>query len=209
MIPVILTMSFKLPQPFNRLPSAALVPFSLAAGEALFHCGDESRGCYFVVQGNVRLLRRTRDGGETLIHLARTGTTFAEAAIFAPHYHCEAVALSQATGLLLRKACIERLFANDIDFARQLSISFARSVQSLRRTIEIRAIRPARERVLAAIGDHEEAGSAGLENLPPLKSIAQQIGLTHEAFYRAVAELVKEGRLLRAGHGRLRFPDQD
>ena len=204
MIAVISTMTIKLPEPFDRLPAAAAVPFQLAAGECLFRTGDQSRGCFFLAAGNIRLLRRTRQGGETLIHLARAGNTFAEAALFSPVYHCDAIAMTAASGLLLRKAEIEELFANDAEFAGLLAARFARQVQALRRTVELLAIRPARERVRAALGDYE--GPDGrLENLPPLKSLAAQIGLTHEALYRAVADLVKQGWLKRTGRGHIQL----
>ena len=200
MIAVILNMTVQLPEPFDRLPAAAAAPFQLVSGECLFRTGDESLGCFFLATGGIRLLRRTRDGGETLIHLARAGTTFAEAALFSPVYHCDAIAVTAASGLLLRKAEIEVLFASDTEFAARLAARFARQVQALRRTVEILAIHPARERVMAALGDYE--GPDGrLENLPPLKSLAAQIGLTHEALYRAVASLVREGRLIRTGRG--------
>lgn len=206
MIVIISSMTAMLPEPFNRLPPSATVPFRLAQGETLFRSGDASRGCFYLMKGEVRLVRWTREGHETAIHLARAGTTFAEAALFTPHYHCDCVASAESSGLLLPKTEVERLFGIDVGFAQVLAARFARQVQALRRTVEILAIRPARERVMAVLGDYDSAENGGIENLPPLKSIAAQIGLTHEAVYRAVAELVSEGRLERAGHGRLNFP---
>ena len=206
MILIILFMSDQLPEPLGRLPPSALTGFALETGEVLFRTGDNSRGFFFLTSGNIRLLRRTCEGGETLIHLARAGTTFAEAALFAQDYHCDAVAMTRASGILLHKADVETLFATDAEFARKIALRFAKQVQGLRRSIEILAIRPAQVRVLTALGDYERSDAGDILALPPLKVFAAQIGLTHEALYRAVANLVREGRLARIGRGQLRIP---
>jgi DNA-binding MarR family transcriptional regulator len=71
-------------------------------------------------------------------------------------------------------------------------------VQALRAQLEIRNIKSARERVwqtllLTAGG---QANTITFDR--PLKDLAAEIGLTHEAFYRALAELEKAGRIRRA-----------
>jgi CRP-like cAMP-binding protein len=203
MITIISKMDSSLPEPFSLLPSGATAPFRLTAGEALFRTDDRSRGCYFLERGEMHLLRWSLDGRETIIHIARAGETFAEASLFSARYHCDAVAAADSSGLLLRKANIDRLFRVDAGFARQLTARFARQVQSLRRRIEIASIRSAEERVLAALGEYENPASSTFENLPPLKTLAAQIGLSHEALYRSIARLVRKGALVRLGRGRI------
>ena len=195
-----------LPAPFDRLPPFAAEPFRLNPRATLFRADDPSRGCFFLAAGEVQLLRWRSEGGQSVIHVARAGETFAEAALFAGHYHCDCVATRESSGVLLRKAAIMRLFREDAGFAQMLAARFAHQVQGLRRTLEIHAIRPAKERVMAALGRFADAGTGRLENLPPLKSVAAQIGLSHEALYRAVSELVGQGRLVRIGRGRLLLP---
>lgn len=199
-------MAANLPEPFNFLPSAAAVPFRLNPGEALFRTNDPSRGCFFLNSGEVQLLRWTPEGAQRVIHIARAGETFAEAALFALHYHCDCVAAGKAAGFLLQKAAVLHMFRDDIGFARALAAQFAHQVQSLRRSLEIHAIRPAGERVMAALGLFENPHTGMLENLPPLKTLAAQIGLSHETLYRSIAGLVRAGRLVRLERGRIQYP---
>jgi CRP-like cAMP-binding protein len=202
----VISMKITLPVPFDRLPPGAASPFRLNANEALFRTGDTSRGCFVLVSGEVKMLRWTGEGNQSVIHIARAGETFAEAALFASHYHCDGVAARASSGVLLRKRDVMRLFREDPAFAEALARRFARDVQSLRRRLELHMIRPATERVMAALEQFRASDGGDLENLPPLKTLAAQIGLSHEALYRAVAALVRDGRLVRQSRGRVSYP---
>ncbi len=75
----------------------------------------------------------------------------------------------------------------------------ARQVISLRSHLEIRNIRSAKERVVQflRLAASEENGSITFSR--PLKDIAGDIGLTHEAFYRTLAKLESSGEIARSG----------
>jgi CRP-like cAMP-binding protein len=195
-----------LPEPFDRLPAGAISPVAADKGEALFRNGGKSRGCFFLVSGQVRLLRWSSDGRETVIHVAKPGETFAEAALFSTSYHCDALAAADAEGYLIRKSAVEALCRTDPVFASALMARFARQIQSLRRRMEILSIPSAEERVLAALSQFEDEATGRLVNLPPLKTLAGEIGLSHEAVYRAVAKLVSGKRLVKLGRGRIDLP---
>lgn len=206
MTAIISMMNKKLPEPFDRLPPGAAVPFRLGAGEALFRAHDTSQGCYLLDHGEMRLVRWSGDGRETVIHVARAGEIFAEAALFSRHYHCDAVASAEASGHLLRKAAVDGAFRTSPLFARAFAARLARQVQELRRRVEIIAIRSAGDRVMAGLGQYENPDTGEFAGLPPLKLLAAQIGLTHEALYRGIARLVRDGRLVKVGRGRVRLP---
>lgn len=74
-----------------------------------------------------------------------------------------------------------------------LTARFAGQVQSYRRRFEIMAIRSAEDRVYTAVSDGMLSGS--------VKSLAGEIGLTHEVVYRALATLVKQRRVQKIGRG--------
>ena len=65
--------------------------------------------------------------------------------------------------------------------------------------IELRSIRSARERVwqMLLLAAARDGPTVSFDR--PLKDIAAQIGLTHEAFYRALAALQRTGRIRRRG----------
>jgi CRP-like cAMP-binding protein len=76
---------------------AAAIDRKLKAGEALFRLDDKTIGLFEVIAGRVRLARVDRSGHEVVLHVAGAGETLAEASLFSPHYHCDAIASTNAT----------------------------------------------------------------------------------------------------------------
>ena len=66
----------------------------LAAGETLFHTGDAVTDVFQVTAGAVALQRVTPEGAELTIQVALKGDVLAEASLYSPVYHCDAVALN-------------------------------------------------------------------------------------------------------------------
>jgi CRP-like cAMP-binding protein len=186
-----------LPPPFDLLPSSALTPRSVKKGQALFRRNDPATAMYHVTLGQVHLLRHTRRGDEVIIHRAHADESFAEAALFSAAYHCDAVAASETELVRVDKAAILERMKQDPDFAVAMCARFAGQIQNYRRRLETVAIRDARSRVFAAVADGMLTGD--------IKSMAAQIGLTHEAVYRALSSLVRAGRLVKTGRGSYRL----
>ena len=69
----------------------------LKAGQTMFYSGSKSTGFYEVVTGTVRLIRVDRSGREAVLQVASAGDLLAEASLFSPTYHCDAVATTEAT----------------------------------------------------------------------------------------------------------------
>lgn len=183
-----------LPRIFNVLPNTALKARSIQKGEVLFRQGDDSYAIFFLEKGCIQLVRHTENGEDIVIHRAIAGETFAEPSMFFEQYHCDAIALEDAELISIERDAILEAMGRGAAFAIALCARFASQVQTYRRRIEIQAIRAADERVFAAIAD----GMLGKE----IKQFAAEIGLTHEATYRALAKLVKDGRIEKAGRGR-------
>jgi CRP/FNR family transcriptional regulator, dissimilatory nitrate respiration regulator len=185
-----------LPPPFDILPPESVLLGEYTRGARVFAQDDVARGPCWVRSGQVDLLRHTEAGAQVLLHRATTGETLAEASLFSTTYHCDAVAVSDSEVAVLDKATIVSLVRADPGFALDLMARLARQVQGYRRRLEILAIRSARERVLAALADQGQGGTA--------MAFAARIGLTHEATYRALSQLVAEGRVARIGRGQYR-----
>jgi len=182
-----------LPKPFNTLSVTALKLATYSRGEKLFLQGDTPFELFFVEKGIIQLVRHNESGDEVIIHRARTGETFAEASLFSNQYHCDGVALENAKVIKMDKAQILRTMAQNVEFSLAVSARFARQIQNYRRMLEIHSIRSAKERVFAGVTQQL------LES--QIKPFAAQLALTHEATYRALAQLVKEGRLKKTGRG--------
>jgi len=175
-----------------------LVTRRVAAGEAVFRQGDATVAVYRVEQGRVRLVRHLEDGSSVALHVARAGDGFAEAALFSDVYHCDAVA--EVDAVLTQAPKADLLAALEAD--PRASLAFARmlatQVRDLRARLELRNIRAAPERILAWLKLQASGTPPAVRLDRPWTEIAAEIGLTHEAIYRALAALERDGRIERA-----------
>ncbi len=174
---------------------------ALAAGEVLFRQGETAAAIFAVTEGRLRLVRHTVDHRKVFLHTAGPGSLFAEAALFSPVYHCDAVADVRSKVRVFRKRQVLAAIRAEPKLAEQFLAVLAREVQTLRARLEQRNIRSARERVLhhfalAAGSDGRTVRLAG-----SLMDLAVEIGITHEALYRTLAALQKEGALTRTKDG--------
>lgn len=171
----------------------------LERGEALFRQGDAARAVFVVLQGRLALTRHAADGRPLVLFVAQDGDSLAEAALFAQAYHCDAIAQTPAVVAEIPKAPLRRLMQGDPRIAEALTARLARQVQDLRQRLELRNIRNARERVWQKLqlGPIRDDGTVIIDR--PLKEMAGEIGLTHEALYRSLAALEKAGRIRRRG----------
>ena len=139
----------------------------------------------------------TPDGAAVSIHLARPGELFAEASLFSERYHCDAIAEVDSEVWVYPKDQLSKRLHTQPEslwaFAREL----ARRLQELRLRYELKQIRSATERVLQLL--RMRCGKDGVFGIAgSLKDVAADVGLTHEAFYRALAALEKQGSIARS-----------
>ena len=104
----------------------------LAAGETLFRQDDATRAIFEVESGRLRLLRQTVEGFTVVIHTARKGELFAEAALFSPTYHCDAVAAVPSRVRVFSKRSILSAVRSDAKFAEKFMAVLAHQLQSVR-----------------------------------------------------------------------------
>ena len=169
----------------------------LKAGEALFRVGDKPAGVYEIVAGRVRLARVDRAGHEVVLHVAGVGDTIAEASLYSPQYHCDAIASTDAVVRLYPKATVLAAFARDAALAQAFTAMLARQVMSLRTRVEQRNIRSARERVRHYLSANADATGRQVTLPGTLKDLAAELGLSHEALYRTLAAMQRSGALRR------------
>jgi CRP/FNR family transcriptional regulator, dissimilatory nitrate respiration regulator len=177
---------------------AAGVDRVLAAGQALFHLGDPTAGIYEVLRGQLQMVRVSSSGREVVLHVAAAGDLFAEASLFSPTYHCDAIAKTAATVRLYPKAKVLAEFRRNPQAAEAFMALLAREIMSLRSRLEQRNIRSARERVEHFLALNAGADGRTVPLRGTLKDLAGELGLTHEALYRALAELTADGAIKRS-----------
>jgi CRP/FNR family transcriptional regulator, dissimilatory nitrate respiration regulator len=181
---------------------AAGIERKLKAGQTLFRLGNRTAGLYEIVRGKVRLARVDASGREAILHMAAAGDTIAEASLFSPTYHCDAIATSDALVRLYPKAAVLAAFRRDPKAAQAFMTMLARQVMSLRTRLEQRNINSARERIRHYLALH--VGSDGRTIALPgtVKDLAGELGLTHEALYRTLSVMAAEGEIER-GKGKI------
>jgi CRP-like cAMP-binding protein len=157
----------------------------------VFSQGDCPKVMFFVLSGEVRLVRRSSSGGEVILQRARRGF-LAEASLDQPVYHCDAVAATASSILAIpRKAFRDALKASD--FRDRWIAHLVRELRKVRGQAERLSLKTARERIIHFIETEGESGTIDLER--PKKDWAAELGLTHEAVYRALAQMEKRGEL--------------
>jgi CRP/FNR family transcriptional regulator, dissimilatory nitrate respiration regulator len=170
---------------------------TLKAGETLFRAGARTAGLYEVTRGNIRLVRVNRVGRETILHVASAGNTLAEASLFSSIYRCDAIAATEAVVRLYPKAAVLAELERNPKVARAFAAMLARQVMTLRTRLEQRNIRAARDRVRHYLAVNADTDGRTVALSGTLKDVAGELGLTHEALYRTLAEMAADGEIER------------
>jgi len=170
---------------------------SLKAGQTLFRAGTRPAGLYEVVKGKVRLVRLDRSGREAILQVAGPGDLFAEASLFSSAYHCDAIATTDTVVRLYPKSILVAELERDPKLLLAFSAMLAGQVMTLRTRLEQRNIHSARERVRHYLTVNADANGRTVTRRGPLKDIAAELGLTHEALYRTLADMAADGEIER------------
>jgi CRP-like cAMP-binding protein len=181
----------------TRIANVTPAVRALAAGAVLFRQGDKTFGIFRLVAGRISLVRVTPDGTEVPMHSVYPGELFAEASIFSARYHCDAIALRDCEVLVYPKLELARALKESKEDLWTFTAELAHRVQGLRTRLEVRQIRSASERVLQSLRLRCDASGAWRID-GTLKRFSEEIGLTHETLYRALAALERDGHIVRA-----------
>jgi len=180
---------------------AVATPMQLKRGERLFVQGHTPARMFYVVGGEVVLQRLGIQGENVVLQRVRQGFV-AEASLQSPRYHCEAVMTSAGELIALPIDAVRQALLDDSAFATRWIGMLNQELKRLRAQCERLSLVGVRDRVLHLI---ETEGADGCLRLQAsLKSIAAEIGVTHEALYRTLAAMEKQGQLQRTD-GQLRL----
>lgn len=158
----------------------------LAKGALLFAQGTRPKSMHCVLSGEIRLLRTTPAGAEIILQRSREGFV-AESSLDQAAYHCNAVAITRSRVLAIPRPAFRKAL-DDPDF-RDVWIAYVNAeLRRARAQCERLRLRTARERILHCI---EAEGINGTIELGlSKKAWAAELGLTHEALYRALASMI-------------------
>lgn len=166
-------------------------------GQKLFSQGDTVSNFYLIETGELHLIRNTMDGNLVILHEAKSNETIAEASLFSDYYQCSAVAVKNSiVRFCPRKKMLEWLRKHP-DTMLILLNSLSLQIRNLRTLSELKNIKGAKNRILAYFKAFADDGQIDLD--PPIKTVAVKLGISHEAFYRALNCLEREMLIERDG----------
>lgn len=165
---------------------------SITAGDTIFKIGDSVRNLFFVVQGEVQLIRHDKHGTKIILQRSRGGF-FAEASLGSTEYHCDGLAAK--TGLLLcfPLAAFRTALDQNAPFRNVWIDQLAREVRKLRARCERLSLNGAAERIIHYIESEGINDTVTLRQ--PRKAWASELGLSHESLYRTLKRLSDQGTL--------------
>jgi len=163
-----------------------------ATSDILYRIGAKPKSMLFVVEGEIRLVRRARNGAEIVLQRATAGF-LAEASIDATRYHCDVVAGRDSRIVAFPIERFRKALHDDEGFRDFWMMRLARELRKLRGQSERLSLRGVAERIEHYI--EAEGNNGRIELRQTKKAWAAELGMTHEALYRALSRLVRGGRL--------------
>lgn len=164
-------------------------------GDQLFTQRKRPQQMLYVVRGEVVLQRLGVQGENVILQRVRQGFV-AEASLQSSSYHCDAVVTLAGDLIAIPIDPIRKALLEDRAFAMHWIGMLNQELKRLRAQCERLSLKRVRDRLLHLI--ETEGTGRSLSFNAGLKSVASELGVTHEALYRTVSELEKQGLLQRA-----------
>jgi len=160
-------------------------------GDYLFHQGKKPEFMFFVVSGEAVLSRASSHGEPIILQRCKNGFV-SEASLLTDVYHCDAIATQSGQAITLPIKSLRDALA-DSKFSMKWVQLLSKEIMRLRTQSERLGLKDIRSKLIHLIETEGKQGVLTLQS--DFKSMASEIGVTHEALYRAIATLEKEGLL--------------
>ena len=167
---------------------------SLTKSTQLFKTGRHPAWMFFVLSGEVTLERLSQHGGPVVLQRTRHGFV-SEASLQSPKYHCDAVVVAEAEIIQIPIQTLADALSMDPDFAGRWINMLNQEVKRLRLQCERLSMKSVKDKVLHLINTEGQNGKYQVNT--GLKSLAGELGITHEALYRTLAALEKSKTIRR------------
>lgn len=163
-------------------------------GTCLFRAGDTPLRMFFVVSGEVILERPGVQGAAVILQRTRRGFV-SEASLQSEKYHCHGLVVSSASIVQVPVRGIRDALESDPRFAGRWIGMLNKEVKRLRLQCERLALTRVQDRFVHFL---ETEGRSGRFPIGAgIKSLAGELGVTHEALYRCIHAMENAGTLQR------------
>ena len=189
-----------LPQTDLEQIAAVTVLKTLDKGEYLFHEGDPAIGFYVVQRGAVNVHRVSATGKEQIIHVFRTGDSFAEVALASEKgYPADARVLESSVILLVQKDGILALLRRQPELALRMLGSMSSHLRVLVGQLEDMTLRDVETRLanwlMKRCPNPQSDKPATIELKMTKRVLAAELGTVSETLSRTLAKF-REQKLL-------------
>lgn len=189
-----------LPLPDLENIAAVTVLKSLAKGEYLFHEGGPAHGFYIVQAGAINVHRVSASGKEQVIHVFRTGESFAEVALAtATGYPADARAVESTQVLLVQKEGILALLKRQPELALRMLGSMSSHLRVLVGQLEDLTLKDVETRLanwlIKRCPNAQGTQPVRIELAMTKRVLAAELGTVSETFSRTLAKF-REQKLL-------------
>ena len=167
---------------------------SLKKSTLLFKTGKKPEWMFFVLSGEVTLERLSQHGDQVVLQRTRHGFV-SEASLQSPKYHCDAVVVAEAEIIQIPIQTLADALSTDSAFAGRWINMLNQEVKRLRLQCERLSMKSVKDKVLHLINTEGQNGKYQVNT--GLKSLAGELGITHEAMYRTLAALEKSKTIRR------------
>jgi CRP-like cAMP-binding protein len=157
----------------------------------LFHQGKRPEYMFFIVSGEAVLTRTSSHGESTILQRCKGGFV-SEASLLVDAYHCDAIATHNGQAITLPIKSL-RDALTDGKFSLKWVQLLSKEIMRLRTQSERLGLKDIRSKLIHLIETEGKNGVLTLQS--DFKSMASEIGVTHEALYRVIATLETEGIL--------------
>lgn len=154
---------------------------------------------FYVIAGEVTLERTGPQGEPVVLQRTRLGFV-SEASLKVAKYHCDALAITDTNVIKVPAKELAAALDRDPDFASRWISMLNAEVKRLRLHCERLSMKSVKDRVLHLINTEGKNGEYQVNT--GLKSLAGELGITHEALYRTLAAL-EQANVIRREEGLL------
>lgn len=163
-------------------------------GTCLFTVGDKPAHMFFVVSGEVILERPGLQGSAVILQRTRKGFV-SEASLQSTKYHCLGQVVSNAKLIQIPILKIRDAMDSDPAFAGRWIGMLNKEVKRLRLQCERLSLTKVQDRLTHLLETEGDNGRFPIG--AGIKSLASELGVTHEALYRCIYAMEKQGTLTR------------
>jgi CRP-like cAMP-binding protein len=173
---------------------ASCTEAELAKGAGLFKAGDKPERMFYVLSGEVVLERPGLQGACVILQRTRRGFV-SEASLNSETYHCHAQVVAHVRLVQIPIRQVRDAIDSDPAFAGRWIGMLNKEVKRLRLQCERLSLSKVQDRLVHLL---ETEGNDGRFPIGAgIKSLAAELGVTHEALYRCIYAMEKLGTLTR------------